>query len=266
MFENITIRDFRSDLYAAVYMNKGTIPLSGELGFYRSAKEVVLFDIDSLDDYYKHFDIINIYGLNKEEYNKFINRDIEHTLRKKIIPVLKFDKEYFQLKGNDKRKIRYYRNFYNNKINIREEATSLNEIEELIRTWMNIRKKAKAYHLFYIGYDMHFLAKYYFNNRDRLISRFFYYNEQLVGFFIAERIGNGLYNKLFRKVNTNYGHLCLYVDYICFKTIFEEVEDTFLANFNGDSGRKGLRKYKTENFPVFKIMESYNVKINKGIK
>lgn len=122
----------------------------------------------------------------------------------------------------------------------------------LIETWKtNTKIPPRNLH---IGYDKNFFANYYKDLKNSLISRFFYYLDELVGFSIVEPVNENLYNVLFRKANTNFSQLTQFIDYSVFREIYEDVEHEFLVNWSGFSG-KGQRNYKEKTFPLFKTFD-----------
>lgn len=261
-FDNVTYKDFKSKLYRASFLSKRYIPLDNIDGFIKNDNELSLFDKTLLDKYKNDYKKIKIFDYSDEEYQEFKKNGYTHNRVVNAITILKFEDKFFNLEGKEFQKIRYYRNYYTKKYDlvVKEDPNSIEEVIEFINHWKNIRKD--AHFQFFTGYDINFLKQYYYQNRDRIVSHFFYHDNKLIGFYLTERVTDTLYNQLFRKVDTSYSHLSMYVDYYNYKYIHDNIAKDFLVNMEGDVGEDGMKTYKGENFPIFKILKSIDVKID----
>lgn len=260
-FDDIEYKDFKTLLYRASFLSKRYTPLPNIDGFIKNTNELSLFKKDLYDKYKSEFQKIKIFDYTIDEYKEFKKLKFNHNHVKNAITILKFDDEFFKLNGKDYSKIRYYKNYYTKKFNlvVRDTPNNTNEVVEFIKHWKNVRKD--AHFQFFTGYDINFLENYYYQHKDNIVSHFFYNDDVLIGYYMTEKVNDNLYNQLFRKVDTNYSHLSMYLDYYNYNYIYENISNEFLVNMEGDVGESGLRKYKSENFPVFKIIDSVDVKI-----
>jgi len=230
-------------------------------GFIKNRNEIELFDYRDANTFLHLYPKIKLFGLSSIEYFYFKQMDIKHTKTKDQMVVLKLDDNFFQLNGKRYSAIRYRRNYYKKRmeIDIREEYTSKQEVIDLIRKWKDIRQD--AHFQMFIGQDINYFEKYFDKENKNIISRFFYHGDEIVGYVIVEKIQEGVYQHLLRKVNTNYAGLCLFVDYSIFELIYKQTNKPFIMNFGSCSGSKGILQYKTLYFPVLKIIPYFTLKI-----
>lgn len=71
------------------------------------------------------------------------------------------------------------------------------------------------------------------------------------------------YRSLLRKYDPQYSHICLYVDTMSYKTLFDEINQPFVVNVGSSS--KGVAAYEHEKFPVYALEDIYfyKNKVNK---
>lgn len=257
----ITSKDFKTFLYKASFLSERYTPIGNMDGFIKNYREISLFNKDLIYEYKDIYEEIKVFDYTEEEYKDTYKNNKNHNVVKNTITILKFDDDFFKLQGKEYSKIRYYKNYFTKRydIEIRDEPESIDEVIDFIREWKRIR--GDAHFQYFIGYDINFIKNYYKKYRNNLIAQYFYHNSKLIGYYICEKVSDTLYNQLYRKVNTNYSHLSLYVDYINFSNIYNTVKKPFLVNMEGDVSEDGLKLYKNENFPVHQQIASIDVKI-----
>lgn len=259
-FENIGFRDFMTEIYRSSFLSARYKPFDNVAGFIKNESEVVLFDKNLYDKYKNDFSKIKIFDYTEEEYLEFKKLKLTHNRVKNHITISKFDADFFKLEGGKLKPFRYRKRWYTEKepIEIRNRPNSTEEVIEFIYKWKKIREG--AHFQFFIGYDINFFKNNYEKYKDNIIEKYFYKDDILIGYCIVEKVSRNLYNLIFRKTDTNVRDSCLFVDYMTFESIWNDIQEPFLVNLEGDVGEKGMREYK-EKFPLFKSVTSIDIKI-----
>ena len=154
-----------------------------------------------------------------------------------------FDKSFFGLSGNKYREIRETRNYFNKLVTIKD--FNQNDVLGLIDRW-DEQSGGKYHWQKHSGYDKAFFNKWYLQEKDNLISYFYYIGDKIVGYAILHK-DNDCYNYIIRKTDISIRNTCLYVDYKTFEQIYAIENQSFLVNWGASSGN--VLKYKRK-FPI----------------
>ena len=235
------------------YINKHTvmgmmsyhyIPFDNFDGFYKNKDrtKVVVFDKN-----YQNEDCneINYYYILDKPEEKIKNMYSSSLL------ISNFDKDYFSLKGLDNKEMRETRNKWNKKIVIKDNLDNIDEVLNLIDIWDEVSGKKYRFNR-HSGYDRSFFKKYYKDEKENLISLFFYCENKLVGYSIVSKImeNDNCFRYIIRKSDNSIGrNIGLYIDFKTFENIFNIYEKEFKVNWGSSS--KNVLKYKKTKFPVF---------------
>ena len=139
---------------------------------------------------------------------------------------------------------------------------SQDDFDTFLKRWKELRKD--AHFMMTTGVDKNFVNNLLSTYRDRIISKFFYIGDKLVGYSIFEKVADKVYNNIFCKVDTSYPHINLYIDTYMLELLYSECESEFIVNMGSDSGNKGLLNYKTRTFPTeVHILERFELRIKK---
>ncbi len=237
-------------------MSKHYIPFEDYSGFYKSKKrdKVVVFNKDYPEGSYKE---INYYYIPDKPEVKIKN------MYNSTLLVSHFNSDFFKLIGKSNREIRETRNQYNKIITIKNDIDNIEEVILLINKW-DMQSGKKYGWQKHSGYDKTFFLKYYEQEKDNLISLFFYFNDVLVGYSIVSNIvDNNCYKYVIRKMDISSRNLCLYIDFKMFENIYNNYGRDFYINWGASSGN--VLKYKKK-FPIFSEDKVYFYKIKKEEK
>jgi len=259
----IKIDDFFSEVYYISFYNLTCKPLPNNIGLIKNKNQMVLFKQEYIDDAQLFLDGINritLMNLSEDNYNLFLKRDIKHTKSKNDSVVSIFDGDFFELDGKKYRHLRYRRNHYTKLFNfeVRDSVKSMHDFDVFIKKWNNMRKD--AHFQLHTGYDVRFIKENLNTYKDKLVQKWFYDNNELVGYSIVNRVSDGKYNLLCRKTFTDgrYTDLCMYVDYYVFKSIYDDKKKLYLVNMG--AGQSGVKQYKETKFPHFASYKMITVK------
>jgi hypothetical protein len=242
-------------------LSKSYIPLDNNQGYIKNKKEVVLFTSDN--------DVINKYlsypKINLNYANEIVdvkNKINGYSLSSKYFSYMllsQFNKDFFDLKGQDFREIRETRNKYRKNIVVKNEVDSLEAIS-FIREWITRRGDERYGWQLHAGYDINFFTKYYNVEKDKLWCNSFYIDSKLVGYSIVSKEWNENYKYLIRKNDTDFRNLCLYIDFYTFERMYNEVGD-FIVNWGANGG--SLLTYKKK-FPIHSEEKKWFYKFKKN--
>lgn len=256
--EHLKLSDFCSLNYIRSFLSRGYIPLNNAKGFLNKKGIVVLFSLEKLKYFLNKFETVKVFDLSVEDL-KTINKKFILTKRASDSIVFKFDNEFFDLRGACRKKLRRARNTYEKMatLKVQDYPNDINEVRVFLDTWKSQRPNKFQY---YNGYFINFLLTVIPFDRDRFVTKFFYINENLVGFNIIDIVNDTLYNQLYRKANLSFNNLSLFIDYFTFNQIHQNIKTSFFVNI-GRSGNKTLLFEKTAYFPVFKIYKCYDISV-----
>ena len=238
-------------------MSKHYIPFEDYSGFYKSKKrdKIVVFNKDYSKPNCKE---INYYYIPDKPEVKIKN------MYNSTLLVSHFDSNFFKLAGKEKKEIRETRNQYNKAITIKNDIENIEEVILLINKWDKLSGEKYKWNR-HSGYDKAFFIKYYKQEKDNLISLFFYLDDVLVGYSIVSNIvDNNCFKYVIRKMSISTGrNLCLYIDFKVFENIYNNYSKKFFVNWGASS--KNVLKYKKK-FPVFSEDKVYFYKKKKEEK
>lgn len=252
---------FLTEALICTYLNGHYCLLEDRRAIFKPPKWILIFHTD---DYYKYKPLCNylgIWGLSPDELGRVVEdfNSGYYKVRDNKIVVLKFDPNFFELKGKRNKKIRYFRNYYSrlNNLEIFDKPQNINDIGKFLQKWKSTAKHATYPYI--IGIDKNFFRKFAFKNSDKFINRFFYLNDELVGYSVIEKISNTEYNHLIRKADRTINHMSLYIDLMVYNEIYQTVGTSFLVNLGESGGQENLIREKTENFPVHQIYDTHDL-------
>ena len=248
---------FLTDIYVASYLNKNYKPLPNRKGYIKKAGEVSLFTLENLEPLFDEYDIINFFDLTNDQVKILKNFKFKPRVTKTKGIVLGFDEEYFKKMGTKFKKIRQATNRYRNLITqVTDMPLNFSDFKSFIKKWQ-VQSKGK-YFMMTTGVDTHFVKSLIDVYKDRLISKFFYIGEEMVGFSIIERVGEGLYNNIFCKTLTKYPLLTLFIDSYMFDLLRDENDDFFIVHLGSAERNSNLFRYKTRTYPTDCFMYDIN--------
>lgn len=178
--------------------------------------------------------------------------------------ISKFDSNYFEnLRSINKDLYQVVKKF-DKKIQVTAYPKSIEEVINLIDLWIEQSGQKYGFNL-HAGYDKTFFKKYFEKYKDELLTRFYYLNNQLVGYSICEKEPvNNTFNYIIRKVDIKAGRsICEYVDFTTFRELYDLGYKEFLINWGCSSG--GVLKYKSKNFPIYSLTPYYFWKVKNEI-
>jgi len=250
----IKIDDFFSLPYYISFYNLMCKPLPNNIGFIKNKNQMVLFKQEYIEDAQPFLDGIKkiiLFNMSEDNYDLFLKRGIKHAKSKNDSIISIFDGDFFKLEGKKHRHLRYRRNHYTKRFNfeVRDSVRSMYDFDIFIKKWNNMRKD--AHFQLHTGYDVRFIKENLNNYKDKLVQKWFYDDNELVGYSVVDRASNGKYNLLCRKAFTDekYTDLCMYMDYCVFKLIYDDIKKPYLVNMG--AGQSGVKQYKETKFPYF---------------
>lgn len=257
----IKLNQFITDIYIDSYLNKAYKPLENCEGFIKNNSEIVIFKPEAINKYLDKFDIIKLYDLSLDAINQIKVLFGLHNRKKVRHVILEFKTDYFHYTGSKFKKLKKAMRKYESLItDIVDSPRSCADLDLFIQNWKQNRKK--AHHIMTTGVDKNFVNTQLAKHGDRLISKFFYIGEHLVGYSIIEIVAEGIYNNLFCKIDTNFSQLNLFIDSYMFELVFKATSAGFIMNMGSDNGKKSLLKYKTTTFPTLvHIFERFEARI-----
>jgi hypothetical protein len=267
---NIIDKSF-TDAFICSQLNENQKLTTDKKSYFYTPKIIITF---SLSDYYKYilaYDCVMIVAVTEDDLNQIRKgfeqipniKMIKYWLLNNKIVLLKFEPHFFQLNGRKYKKIRYFRNHYSklNNLKILDVPLKKDDISVFLRKWKLLRKNSVKKPR--IGIDRNFIFKYALKNNEKFINHFFYYDENLIGYSIIEKVDENHYNHLCRKADTSFSHLGLYIDFFVYNEIYNNINNSFIVNIGNTGGNENLLKEKTENFPVFFVYDCYNITVKK---
>jgi len=250
----VKIEDFFSLPYYVSFYNLTCKPLPNDIGLIKNKNQLVLFKQEYIEDAKMFLDGIKriiLFNLSEDNYDLFLKRGIKHDKSKSDSVISVFDGEFFELQGKKYRHLRYRRNHYTKLFNfeIRDTVRSIYDFDVFIKKWNKMRKD--AHFQLHTGYDVRFIKENLDRFKDNLVQKWVYDGDELVGYSIIDKAGDGKYNLLCRKAFTDekYTDLCMYIDYYAFKSIYDDIKKPYLVNMG--AGQKGVKQYKENKFPYF---------------
>jgi hypothetical protein len=162
--------------------------------------------------------------------------------------VSKFDPAFFKLYGAANREIRETRNKFDRLVKTRDYNKA--DVFNLIDRWDAQSGDKYGWHR-HSGYDRAFFERWFEAEQVNLVSRFYYLEDELIGYAILHPTDYG-YEYLIRKADNTRRNTCLYVDYKTFESLNKGSE--FLVNWGASSG--GVLNYKRK-FPVYEETPVY---------
>jgi hypothetical protein len=183
-------------------------------------------------------------------YSYIYDKPTTKPVTKNTQVISKLDSDFFELSGKDFREIRETRNKFDKIVTSKEYNKE--HVLELIDRWD--AQSGDRYGWFkHSGYDREFFRRWYDEEKDNLISKFYYINDKIVGYAILHK-ENGCYTYMLRKADNTIRNTCLYVDYKTFESIYGTENSTIFVNWGASKGT--LLRYKRK-FPVFEENNVY---------
>ena len=223
---------------------KGNI-LDDWKGYVKNKKNAISFDASFRPDFEK---VSYYYVYDKPE----IKYDWKLTQL-----ISRFDDGFFKLPGKAYRELRETKNYYDKRIEIRDYKQE--DTLDLIKRW-DAHSGAKYNWQRHSGRDSWFFKRWYEEEKDNLISRFYYLSGVMMGYCVLHKAEENSYEYLIRKTDISMGrNTCLYCDYKTFESIHLPGQQ-FYVNWGGSSGK--LLKYK-EKFGIHEETPVYFYSVKK---
>ena len=230
-------------------LSKNYMPFNNWAGYVKNKNEVILFtDSDNIISKYLNYPKINLNYIDKLESPKnrikgYLNSSSYWLTNIKS----KLDADFFKLSGKKFTEMRETQNRYDKIVEVRDDC-DMELVIDFIDKWNEERGKDKYGWQLHSGYDKTFFNKFYKKERSKLYSKFFFINNELVGYsIISKESNNNEYQYIIRKCDVSYRNLTLYIDIFSFEEIFNKVGD-FIIDWGASGG--GVLKYKKK-FPTY---------------
>jgi 1-aminocyclopropane-1-carboxylate deaminase/D-cysteine desulfhydrase-like pyridoxal-dependent ACC family enzyme/Fe-S-cluster containining protein len=257
----IDLNTLKTDAYRASFLSKNYKIIGNYDGFFRNSNDVVLFYDKNIKNYYNYGKV----RLNhvSQEFVADLKNSYKILSKSKFQSILcKLDLEYFSTSGKNNKEKRNVINKYERNIPliIQDSYKSIEDVIIFLNKWKSMKKD--KYRMMFVGLDINFIQNYLTKFKKELITKFYYHGSELVGLTIIEKVNDNLYNLLIRKADPEYPQLTYYIDYSSFREIVLENNQSIIINLGIDSGDIGIREYKLNKFPIYQLIDTYNIQIS----